>query len=563
MSPQQGWIKAFVLVVGILFGSTLYGTGCSTSPSTADGGPDGGVAKTASTSQALAFPKNFVWGVSIAGFQGEMGCPTLPPEQCEDRNSDWYQWVTTQEIIDKKQKTAENVEFPLAGGDPVSWGPGQWELFEQDVDRAQKDLGIKAFRLGLEWSRIFPKSTVGIEGHDALKQIANMPALERYRQMLQALRKRGIEPFVTLNHYTLPLWIHDGVACHKDLEKCQQKGWVEPRKLILELAKFSGFVAKELGGEVDYWLTINEPFAVILPGYLMQVPDRINPPALGIKFAEAKTVMMGMIEAHARMYDAVKANDDKDANGDGHKALIGIPYSFSPIYPKNPAEPLDVEGAKNLSYLLNEVFMNAINHGKLDVELDGVTVDRPDLNRCDFIGVNYYEKAEVIGTKGSMLPPLSALFTVDPFNLKNIGFYPKGMYDLLMLVKKYNKPIIITENGYKMVVAAKAADGAKADDSRMNEFMLRHLFWLHKAIQDGADVRAYLFWSLVDNYEWNHGFNWRFGLYGFDPKDKTKQRVPRAGVAAFRKVIEANGLPLDLLTPLLPEDEKKQLPANP
>lgn len=555
------WVARLLCGFMGLFGlGWIHIAGCSPVNSTNDGGTDGGTTDNTSVSQALSFPPKFMWGVSIAGFQGEMGCPKIAPEQCEDRNSDWYQWVTTQEILDKKQKTSEGEEFPLAGGDPVSWGPGQWELFEQDVERAQKDLGIKAFRLGLEWSRIFPQSTIGVEGHDALKKIANLKALERYRQMLQVLRQRGIEPFVTLNHYTLPLWIHDGVACHKDLATCKQKGWVEPKILIPELTKFSAFVAKELGDLVDYWLTINEPFAVILPGYLMQVPDRINPPAVSIKFAEARIVMMGMIEAHARMYDAVKANDDKDANGDGNKSQIGIPYSFSPVYPKDPTKPLDVKAAQNVSYLLNEVFMNAINQGKLDEKLDGKPVDRPDLNRCDFIGVNYYEKVEVVGTETSMLPPLSPLFTADPFALKNIGFYPKGMYDLLMSVKKYNKPVVITENGYKMVVRPKGVDGAKADDSRMNEFMLRHMFWLHKAIKEGVDVKAYLFWSLVDNYEWNHGFNWRFGLYGYDPKDQNKQRVARSGVAAYHKVIEANGLPLDLLKPLLNDEEKQLLP---
>ncbi|TNE45447.1 MAG: glycoside hydrolase family 1 protein [Deltaproteobacteria bacterium] len=535
--------------------SSVVGCGNKTDTS------DGGTTETPAVANALQFPANFWWGVSIAGFQGDMGCPTLAPEKCEDRNSDWYQWATSPEIQSKTLKT-EDGEYPFTGGDPISWGPGQWELYEKDFDMAKTQLGVRAFRLSIEWSRIFPKSTIGVEGHENLKKIANQEAIDTYRKMFKALRSRGMEPFVTLNHYTLPLWIHNGVECNKDLDKCTEKGWVAPNVLIPEIAKYSGFVAKEFGEDVDYWLTINEPFAVILPGYLMQVPDRINPPGVGTRFKEARTVMMGMIEAHAKMYDAVKANDTVDANKDGNNSLIGIPYSFSPVYPKDPKNKLDVKGAENVSYLLNGVFMEALNNGKLDEKLDGTTVDRPDLKRLDFIGMNYYEKAEVEGTETSMLPPLSTLFTVNPFTLKNIGFYPKGIYDLLMMVKKYNKPIIITENGHKMVVPPKAADGAKADDSRMSEFMMRHLFWIHKAIQDGADIRAYLYWSLVDNYEWNHGFNWRFGMFGYDPKDQTKKRVPRAAVPMYKKVIEANGLPLDDLKPLLDEEEKKLLEAK-
>lgn len=550
------WLLKLGVVLGMmgtLWLSSVVGCGNSTDTK------DGGTADEPAASNALVFPKDFWWGVSIAGFQGDMGCPTLPPEKCEDRNSDWYQWATSPEIAAKKLKGPDGEEFPLAGGDPISWGPGQWELYEQDFDLAKNQLGVRAFRMSIEWSRIFPKSTIGVEGHENLKKVANMEAVEHYRKMFKALRSRGMEPFVTLNHYTLPLWIHNGVECHKDLEKCTAKGWVTPKVLIPEIAKYSGFVAKEFGGDVDFWLTINEPFAVILPGYLMQVPDRVNPPGVGTKFVEARTVMMAMIEAHARMYDAVKENDKVDANKDGNSSQIGIPYSFSPVYPQDPKNKLDVKGAENVSYLLNGVFMEALVNGKLDEKLDGNMKDRPDLKRLDFIGMNYYEKAEVEGTETSMLPPLSSLFTVNPFNLKNIGFYPKGIYDLLMMVKKYNKPVVITENGHKMVVPAKAANGAKADDSRMNEFMMRHLFWIHKAIKEGVDVKGFLFWSLVDNYEWNHGFNWRFGMFGYDPKDKTKKRVPRAAVPMYKKVIETNGLPIDDLKPLLDDEEKKLL----
>ncbi len=555
---MHGFKQAVVVLFFVFCVWSCGVVGCSRPGGSVDGGNPETSAIEKAAPKALLFPKGFMWGVSIAGFQGEMGCPTLPAAQCEDHNSDWYQWVTNKEILATKSTGLDGNSFPLAYGDPVSWGPGQWELYDKDFEMAKVQLGVKAFRMGIEWSRIFPTSTVGVEGHDNLKKIANLSAIKRYREMFQALRKRGMEPYVTLNHYTLPLWIHDGVACHKNIETCRKKGWANPKVFLPEIVKYSGFVAKEFGADVDFWLTINEPFAVILPGYLFQVPDRVNPPAVRLKYTEARTVLLAMIEAHAKMYDAVKKNDTIDANNDGKVALIGIPYSFSPVYPKDPKRALDVEGAKKLSYLLNDVFMQAINLGKFDAKLDGKTVDRPDLaNRCDYIGVNYYEKTVVTGADKSILPLLSPMFTVDPFSLKNIGFFPKGLYDLLMLVKKYKKPILITENGYKMEVAPKAKEGAKADDSKMSEFMLRHLFWLHKAIQDGADVKGYLFWSLVDNYEWNHGFNLRFGLYGYDPKDKAKKRIPRAGVAAYQQVIKTNGLLLDVITPLLSKKERE------
>ena len=491
--------------------------------------------------QGLEFPKGFTFGTAIAGFQGDMGCPTEPAATCEDRNSDWYQWVTSKEINQNKGL--------YASGDPVSYGPGHWELYASDFALAKKDLAIKGWRMSIEWSRVFPTSTVGVEGYDALKKIADPKALERYHKMFQELRKQGIEPMVTLNHYTLPLWIHDGVACHKDLNACTKKGWLDSKTIVAEIAKYSGFVAQEFGAEVDYWMTLNEPFAVVLPGYLLPTQARVNPPGQSMKLEEGRKVLIAMIEAHARMYDALKKHDTKDADGDGKTTYIGIAYSVAPVFPKDPKNDLDVQGAKNTSYLLNEVFFEAIVNGKLDEGLDGKKKDRPDLARLDFVGINYYEKVVVEGTAGPPIPKLSPLLTINPATLAHEADHPKGIYDAMMLAKKYGKPIIITENGF--------ADDNPAD--KRQQMLVRHLFWLHKAIADGAKVEGYLFWSFVDNYEWNHGFNMRFGLFGIDPKDPTKKRTARPVASTFKAIAEKGFLSKELLEKYLNAEEKALL----
>ena len=251
----------------------------------------------------------------MAGFQVDMGCPTLPAEQCEDRNSDWYAWVSTPSL--------QEDETTHLSGQPVSIGPGHWELYAEDYARARNELHNNAHRLSIEWSRIFPAPTFGIEGHDALKAIANASAIEHYHQQFASLKTHGLKPLVTLNHYTLPTWIHDAVGCHQDLSTCSPKGWVDRETTVREIAKYAGFVAREFGAEVDLWATLNEPMAVVLPGYIYPSAERTNPPGVMLNSEAAKIVMQALIEAHARMYDAVREEDTQDADGNGSPRRSG------------------------------------------------------------------------------------------------------------------------------------------------------------------------------------------------------------------------------------------------
>ncbi len=480
------------------------------------------------------FPKDFLWGASIAGFQVDMGCPTVPAGECEDARSDWYQLITNPQGF---SDLSSSVTFQ-----PPSRGPGHWELWEQDFDRARDDLKLTGFRLSLEWSRIFPTSTEAAEGYDALKALADPKALERYHAMFAGLKARGMKPLVTLNHYSLPLWIHDGLACHRDLAACTNKGWLDPPRIEKEIAKYAGFVAKEFGGEVDLWATENEPFAVVLPGYLFPSGERVNPPGLSYKFTEAKVAMTAMIVAHARMYDAVKANDTADADSNGKAAEVGLVYATVPMRPKDPAKPLDKKAAENVFYLYNTVFLDGVCKGDLDENLSGKAVHRDDLaNRMDWVGINYYTPLTITGTETASFPTLSPLTNFDPFSLMGAAWVddPKGIYEMAMHIKgRYGLPMIVTENG----TAVEGAD----DAGKAPSFLTRHVTWLQRAARDGADVRGYFYWSLMDNYEWNHGMDVRMGLWAVDPMDSTKARTKRPAVGVYRQIIDANQVPAAL-----------------
>lgn len=481
--------------------------------------------------ESAGFSGDFLFGAAIAGFQVDMGCPTLPADKCEDPNSDWYQFASSPETI------ADDATH--LSGQPLSVSPGHWELYEHDYDLVKNELHGNAMRLSIEWSRIFPTATDDANDLAALAKLANPEAVAHYHAELSALKSRGLKPVVTLNHYTLPTWIHDAVGCHEDLDGCSPRGWLDADRTVREIAKYAGFVAAEFGAQVDLWVTENEPFAVVLPGYVLPSADRSNPPAVRLKFDEAKTVIKALVYAHAKMYDAIRWNDAVDADMDGKTAEVGLVYSMAPVAPRDAGNPIDVEAAKNVFYLYNMVFMNAVAKGELDEELDGHPVVKPELqDRLDFVGINYYTRATVDGTVEPFIPALSPLTTFNPLTMTMWEDYPKGIYEMAMLVKsEFNLPVIITENGTP----------DPDDDGTAPSYLVRHLQWLSRAMDDGVDVRGYFYWSLMDNYEWNHGMDMRFGMYAVDEHDPMKTRKPRRTVSTFAAITKAGAIPDDLI----------------
>lgn len=474
------------------------------------------------------FPAGFAWGAAIAGFQVDMGCPSGP---CDDPKSDWYDFVTRRgELKDLQDQIST---------DPPSAGPGYFELYAQDHRRAKEELGLNALRVSLEWSRLFPSATDGIVGQDALRAAADPRALAAYHAMFASLKAQGLRPLVTLNHYTLPLWLHDGVACHLDFDHCTRRGWLDRERIEAELARYAGFCGAEFGGEVDWWVTENEPINVIFPAYLLPGAERLNPPAVTFKYAAARSVFLTMVEAHARMVDALRANDTADADGDGKPTFIGLVFATVPVKGKT-SSALDARAAKDVDALYNTAFLDAVILGDVDADLDGVpeVKGRSDLaGRMDFLGLNIYTRITVEGTDAPVLPDLSPRTRFNPITLQAFEDYPRGLYEMAMLAKdRYHLPSIVTETGAQ--VQTDAAAGAS--------WLVRYAQWARRAIRDGADLRGFFYWSLMDNYEWNHGMDYRFGLYAVDKADPQKTRSARPAVDVYRQITRANDVPSSL-----------------
>lgn len=485
------------------------------------------------------FPKDFVFGSAIAGFQVDMGCPSMPAAQCEDRNSDWYQWITTPRILDNP--------ILFMSKDPPSKGPGFRELYEKDLDLAsgkkEHELGNGAVRLSIEWSRIFPKPTFGVSGHAQLKALASAENIAWYHQLFAAMKARGLKPFVTVSHYSLPLWIHDGNLCNQNFDECvaqNKAGWGHPNRarIVNEIAKYAAFLGAEFGGEVDHWASLNEPFsAVVIAGYVVSSPMRSNPPGLSgpwMKLDAAKTAASAMVEAHARIYDALKAYDTKDADGDGKKAEVGIVYPYSEIVPLT-GNAQDAKAADDARYFFEDMFMDGVVEGRLDEKWDGKPTVRQDLmNRCDYVGMNYYFRFEAqrFDSPLSVVSPYLTFNMLREFDANR----PKGIHAALMrLHQKYKKPIYVTETGT-----------TQDDEGRGAAWVVQTLSEVRHAIKDGADVRGYFAWSLMDNYEWNHGMGMKFGLY--QVANETKERAARDAAVVYGRIAKSRDVPAELET---------------
>lgn len=292
----------------------------------------------------------------------------------------------------------------------------------------------------------------------------------------------------------------------------------------------------------------NEPFsAVVVPGYLIATEMRSNPPgrsAAWMHVDAAKTATLAMIEAHARMYDALKGNDTVDADGDGKPAEVGIVYSFSDIQPLTDSEG-DRRVTEDAKYFFHRLFMDGVAKGRVDPNWDlgyGNQQYRADLdNRLDWIGVNYYFRFRAQSSVVPTLPFISPLITfnmLQPFD----GQCPRCIEHAAEAALEYGKPIVISETGY-------AVTGVKETDeiaplTKQTAWLVETLRTTEAMLARGVDVRGYYAWSLMDNYEWNHGAGMRFGLFGVD--SSTKARQSRPVISAYQRIIRDNQIPADL-----------------
>jgi beta-glucosidase len=424
----------------------------------------------------------------------------------------------------------------------------------QGYTRAVEDVALveamhlDAYRLNPSWSRIEP-------ARDAVSE----EALAHYDEVLDALVAAGIKPMLTVHHFSSPVWVDDprrrGVCDEPtDEDLC---GWDHDAgadQVIEEIAEHAALLAARYGDRVDEWATLNEPVNYLLASYgINSFPPGRNFLLLPSGFDRLVNAFRNYLRAHAAIYDAIRAADVIDADGDGEAASIGLSLSVGSWVPARrnlpSSDPEDIAARDRLVYVYHYLFPDSLQNGTFDPDLDGVADEaHPEwADRLDFLGVQYYFRAGVTAD-----PPLVPVVEVTPcFGTLDFGacvpaldptkrvptmqyeYYEPGVYDVLVdfAARWPSLPMTVTESGIATEVGRRRA-----------EHVVRSLEQIWRAREEGVDVRGYYHWSLMDNFEWAEGYEPRFGLYAVDRA--TFERTPTEGAVMLGDIVERRLLPM-------------------
>lgn len=406
--------------------------------------------------QKSNFPEEFHWGAASASYQVEGGI----------ENTDWA-------------KAAKEGRVPVCGQ-----ACDHYHRYETDFDIA-KELGHNAHRFSVEWARIEPEPGKFDEAE-----------IQHYREVLQALRVRNIEPFITLWHFTLPLWF-------------SETGGFERKDSPEIFARYSAYVVERLGDLCTHFSTINEPLVFASNGWMRGTWPPFKRFSLfdfisitnsgrqheagyqkGIKpFFLFWRVRNNLIKSHNLAYDAIKkVRPDIEVSVVKHVILFHANW--------NPFNKLT---ASFINWHWTHYFMKRV------------------YKKCDAIGLNYYIHKKFGDT---------AVYQKTDMDW---DVFPEGIYDALMMLKRYQKPIYVSEAGV-----------ADHDDDIRADYITKQVEAVGRAISEGVDVRGHMYWSLLDNYEWALGFDKRFGL--IEINYNTLERKIRPSAYVYKKIIESNGM---------------------
>ncbi len=414
-------------------------------------------------SAGMTFPPGFLWGTATSAHQVEG----------DNTNNDWWAW--------------ESHPGRIAGGHRSGRACDWWRAAEADFDRMAA-LHQNAHRLSVEWSRLEPEPG----GRDER-------ALRRYREMLAGLRARGITPMVTLHHFTFPLWV------------ARRGGWLW-EGLPGAFSRYARETVDGLGDLAHVWVTMNEPVAAILSGYLI---GRFPPGGGGLR--RARAAITNAVRTHAAAYAAVHAAQPQ--------AQVGIAAYLRIFDPAHPGSRLDRLVAAAQDHVVNWMFLDALEGGELRGLWQRHRIPEA-AGSADFIGVNYYTRDLVRFDPRAVRRLFGANTHTPGAPLSDGGYgevYPQGLFRILRRVRAYGRPIYVTENGLP-----------DADDDLRPAFLTGHLREAARALQEGADLRGYFHWSLIDNFEWADGWTLRFGLIAVDPQ--TQVRTPRPSSALYAEI---------------------------
>jgi len=440
----------------------------------------------------LRFPDGFLWGTATASYQIE-GSPLADGAG----PSIWH--------------TFSHVPGNITGGDTGDTACDHYHRWQQDI-ALQRALGLKAYRFSIAWPRVLPSGAGKSNG----------AGIAFYDRLVDGLLEAGIVPMATLYHWDLPQALEDA------------GGWPEPQTAE-RFADYAEIMFNALGDRVPHWITFNEPWVFLWLGYGIGIhaPGRNDIPAA---LAGGHTVL----RAHGLAVERFRSL--------APKGQIGITLSVQAHLPESD-DPADRAAADRARAFNNEWFTDPIVRGDyppaLREQFGSMLPEMHEADRAviaqkiDFLGVNYYTRT-VSGHDAGGFFQARTCRPVGDYTSMGSEIYPAGLYVVLkQFHERYGLPLYVTENGAGYENEVPGADGIVHDDRRMR-YLQSHLEMCHRAISEGVDLRGYMAWSLLDNFEWAFGYGMRFGIVRCD--FDSLERTPKLSARWYARVIEENGI---------------------
>lgn len=454
------------------------------------------------------FPENFFWGASTSATQSE--------GRVEGDNKGENIW-------DYSSKEYNHRFFDGVTTEKTSLF---YQDYKEDLNR-MADIHFNSFRTSISWSRLIPDGVGAINGQ----------AVEFYNNVIDDLIDKGIEPFINLYHFDMPM-------------KLQDKGGFENREVIKAYKAYAETCFELFGDRVKYWFTFNEPMIPAEAGYLH---DRHYPYV--VDFKRAATVLHHTILAHCEAVDSYRKK--------GLDGKIGIIMDVIPVYPRSQ-NPADVEAASMADLFYTRSLNEPILLGKYPEELIAVlkehdqlpNVENNDLElikqtSVDILGINYYKPRRVkakdyeINKKGIFSPE----WFFDNYEMpgrrmntsRGIEIYPQGIYDIAIMIKERygNIDWFVSENGIGIQEEEKFIENGRVNDEYRIDFLKEHLIWLKKAMDEGSNCLGFHMWTFVDCWSWINAYKNRYGFYRLDLE--TGEKTLKKSGEWFKTVIDRNG----------------------
>ncbi len=461
-------------------------------------------ASDSTTQLNIRFPDRFLWGAATSAYQIEGAADEDGRGACI-----WDTFCETAGVI--------------ANGHTGAVAADHYHRYAEDIAIA-RDLGLHTYRFSVSWPRVQPTGSGPV----------NVAGLDFYDRLTDELLRRGIQPMLTLYHWDLPQALQDA------------GGWVS-RHTAYRFADYAQLVAARLGDRVTLWTTLNEPWCAAFLGYAAGVhaPGHIDPSA---SFAATHHLLLAHGLATRQLRELVPA------------AQVSLVLNLSPVRAASQA-PVDVDAAVRVDGLLNRLFLDPVLNGSYPKDVLAATARHSDwgfvgpddlatiATTLDALGVNYYHPTTVGGAARPTGQP-------SPWpGCEDVRFEPPagpvtgmgwpvdatGLSELLVRLRRdYPNlpPVMVTENGAAFPDVP-GHDGS-VDDRERIAYLQAHLVALHEAIASGVDVRGYIVWSLLDNFEWAYGYDQRFGIVHVD--FATQRRTVKASGRWYAEVIRRNGL---------------------